>query len=101
MGEFWPFVTAVSLHAHLVAGRGLSEAHRVEEMLRAPFPPPGFGDNVAGRATLNTLAITWLAGGRVAKAERVLAEHDSSCAELVPARLVHALLTGREEVASE
>lgn len=101
IAEFWPFVTTVGLHAQLVLGEGLAEARRIDGLLHAPFPPPGSGDNVGTRATTNLLAIAWLAAGRVTKAERVLAETQPAWAEVVPARLLHLLLTGREAVAAE
>ncbi|WP_163543238.1 LuxR C-terminal-related transcriptional regulator [Occultella kanbiaonis] len=101
LSEFWPFVTAVSLHANLSAGRGLTEARRVEELLTARFPPPGVGDNVGTRTVLNLLAISWTASGRLTKAERILGERRRTDAEVVPARLVHALVTGRADVAVE
>lgn len=101
IAEFWPFVTSVGLHAQLALGNGLAEARRVEDLLSGPFPPPGFGDNVGTRATRNLLAIAWLAGGRVAKAARVLAECDPSWPEVVPARLLHTLVAGPEPVALE
>lgn len=95
LSEFWPFVTAVGLHANLVLGRGLPEARRVEAELSAHFPPPGVGDNVGTRSVLNLLAIAWLAAGRIAKAERIIGEQRRRDAEIVPARLVHALVTNR------
>lgn len=101
IAEFWPFVTTVGLHAEMALRRGLAEARRVDALLRGPFPPPGTGDNVGTRATKNMLAIAWLAGGRVTRAERVLAEADPSWPEIVPARLLHALVTGREASALE
>jgi LuxR family maltose regulon positive regulatory protein len=99
--EFWPLFTLVATHARLGLGAGLSAARQVDPSLRAAIPPHGTGDNAVTRALWNLVAISWLAGGRVAKAERILAAGSPRAAELVPARVLHLILTERESSAVE
>jgi LuxR family maltose regulon positive regulatory protein len=101
LAEFWPFVTSVSVHARLGLGEPLSEARRVEALLSAPFAPPGAGDNPATRSLLNLLAISWLAAGRPAKAQRILAGQRLRHAEVVPARLLQLILADGHAQAAE
>lgn len=91
--EFWAFFTLVALHARLGLGQGLAAARHLQARLEAPLPPFGTGDNTAMRTLLGLQAIGWLAGGFGVKAERILAAAPERAAELVPARLLHLMLT--------
>lgn len=93
--EFWVFLLGVRLLARIGLGQALSEARRVQAMMDAAVPPPGTGANAATRALSGLLAIAWLAAGRVSAAERVLSANRGRHPELVPARALHLLLTGR------
>lgn len=93
--EFWPFLAAVRLLARIGRGESPAEAGRLQTLLDAPTPPPGTGANTATRTLAGLLAIAWLAAGRLAAAERVLSAHHRRAPELVPARALRLLLTGR------
>ncbi len=97
--EFWPLFTLVTTWAHIGMGQGLSAARWVDAKLTGGLPPQGTGENSATRALLGAVSIGWLAGGRVARAERVLAAISPRYAELAPARMLHLLVTGRESIA--
>jgi LuxR family maltose regulon positive regulatory protein len=99
--EFWGFFTLVAVHAQLGLGQGLAAARHVEARLGAVVPPHGLGDNTVTRALLNVQAIGWLTGGRIAKAERVLASVPPRAPEVVSARLLHLVLTERSPAVVE
>lgn len=99
--EFWSFFTLVALHAQIALGEGLAAARHLEARLSVPLPPHGMGDNTSTSSLLAMQAIAWLAGGRAAKAERILAAAPPRAAEFVPARLLHLTLTGRSAVAMD
>lgn len=99
--EFWSFFTLVALHAQIALGQGLAAARHLEARLSVPLPPHGMGDNTSTFTLLNLQAIAWLAGGRAAKADRILAGAPERAPEFVPARILHLILTDRSAVAME
>lgn len=99
--EFWVLFTLVATYARLGMGEGLSAARWVEAKLRAAIRPSGVGENVVSDALWNLVAICWLSGGRIAKAERIIAAGPPRSAEFVPARVLHLILTGRSAVATQ
>jgi LuxR family maltose regulon positive regulatory protein len=99
--EFWSFFTLVALHAQIALGHGLAAARHLEARLSVPLPPHGMGDNTSTYTLLNLQAIGWLAGGRAAKADRIVAGAPERAPEFVPARILHLILTDRSAVAME
>lgn len=99
--EFWAFFALVALHAQIGLGQGLAAARHLEAQMGGPLPPHGTGGNTATRTLLSLQAIAWLSAGRCAKAERILEGTPQDAAELVPARVLHLVLTDRAPVAVE
>ncbi|MFT4288775.1 LuxR C-terminal-related transcriptional regulator [Nocardioides sp.] len=101
ISEFWPFVAAVELHARIGQGEALSAARWLEMRLADTPPPPGIGDNTATRYLTNLHAMAWLLAGRPSQAEPLLATESPRAPEIVPARLLELILTGRADQAPE
>ncbi|GAA1511574.1 hypothetical protein GCM10009788_14980 [Nocardioides humi] len=92
--EFWPFLTAIPMAARLGLGQARAEAERIARELAAPFPPPGFGDNVASEHLCGVLALLWLAAGDLAAARAVIESQPADSPHLSPARLAALLHAG-------
>lgn len=97
--EFWSLFTMVAVHAELGLGQGLSACRQVDERLAGVLPPHGVGDNTGTRSLLNLVAIGWLAGGRIARADRILNALPARTAEVAPARMLRLILTDRPATA--
>ncbi len=93
VAESWPFINWVMMHARLGLGEAGIEAHRIEEAISGTPPRPGLGPNVATAALANTLAVLWLADGRIAKAHPLLRTKTPFPGQLAPGRLLAQLVT--------